>query len=163
MGSSLEEATKVMKANGFVPDPTENVTTKHFVGYMFEGKVSNNKCLALIAFNKKDELVKVRLGLIPKYESNVFELFATVMQSLNDKYGESSQSTLRFDSPYEYGDGYEVQAIKMGKCVAVALWVIDKVAIGIVLEREVYVSLTYEGPGWDLILKENKEDTTSMF
>lgn len=93
-------------------------------------------------------LVKVVLALITPDEEAIAK-YGDVRSSLVSKYGSPDGDYRTFTTPYYEGDGYEGQAIKMGKAKISAYWTEwEGESLGIEITKALTVSLSYEGPGW---------------
>lgn len=78
-----------------------------------------------------------------------------------DKYGKPSDDFSSFLSPYYEGDGYEMSAVRLEKCVYFAIWQ-DMYSIEISKFKQVKIS--YENPtNSALDDKEKKEVNSSVF
>ena len=53
---------------------------------------------------------------------DAMQLFQRIRKKIVKKYGQSTQSTIRFESPYKAGDGREVEACASGKAKIIIFW-----------------------------------------
>ena len=90
--------------------------------------------------------------------SDILSDYSTYVDLFTKKYGFPSDRFEFFEEPYYKGDGYELQALRNGKCNYVSFFKTDKGTIMIEMSREERLRLTYE----DKINAElqNKEKTS---
>lgn len=55
-------------------------------------------------------------------ENKMFSQYKEIQDLLNRKYGKPADDKRVFFNPYEEGDGYEKQAVRLGKAVIFSLW-----------------------------------------
>lgn len=91
-----------------------------------------------------------RIGIMTPFErswSSVKSTYESLKSSYTAKYGEP-KSFEYFINPYELGDGYELQALSLDKCVYQSYYFIEGGAITIEMSgtssRQGYVVITYE-------------------
>lgn len=105
-----------MKSKGYTNKPTKE-------GYLtFE----NVKFGAFDAFSvnfyfTSDKLYQGLVLIIPELEAKTVEIYEEVVTELSKKYGPGN-SFKNFKSPYEEGDGFDIQAIKLGKADFNTFW-----------------------------------------
>ena len=108
-----------LKVKGFkVLNYDANVTTMSGV---FLGTLTNS--IMIVHTPKTKQVWKVGVYMPEQYtwSSLKFE-YQTLLSKLNNKYGEPSSSYFSFTSPYEEGDGFELNAVQMEKSNIVAWW-----------------------------------------
>jgi len=65
------------------------------------------------------------------------------LKLLSDKYGEPKSKYAFFSSPYEEGDGYEMTAVAVEKCIYAAYWS-NQIGISIKISKYNQVNIGYE-------------------
>lgn len=95
-------------------------------------------------------------------ESKVIDQYDDIKEKLIKKYGKPTNDYKFFTDPYEEGDGYETQAIRVGKGTFAAYWNFkstsgDKVSILLQITESLKVRLTYQNDILFNIYKTNKE------
>lgn len=116
-GANKQQVIDAIKAKGGTLD-VKSTTEKSLVfdnirfaqrkAYFLIIKFNNNKFYEAIVTFKPDE-------------SDLINEFETMAKELSNSYGEV-EVYRNFKSPYEEGDGYETQAIRMGKADYAAFW-----------------------------------------
>lgn len=77
------------------------------------------------------------------------------------KYGELTKDYAFFQSPYREGDGYEEQAIRVGKGHFAAFW--SSQGLGVMISDRLTVRVLYESASWDAELERRKVKGASVF
>jgi hypothetical protein len=62
-----------------------------------------------------------------------------------------------FDSPYFYGDGYELQAVGLEKCHYSALWEVENTTILLTISKFKQINIQYENDA--LTAQKNREQS----
>jgi hypothetical protein len=108
-----------LKAKGFKVVKYDGVVT-HMSG-VFLGNVINE--ISIIHTPKSKIVWKVVVYMQEQIGwSSLKSEYLTLLSKLNNKYGEPSSSYFSFISPYEEGDGYEMNAVTLEKTNIVAWW-----------------------------------------
>ena len=87
---------------------------------------------------------------------------------LTTKYGAPINCFEYFKSPYEEGDGYEEQAIKLSKAVFTCYWgdpshAAGNASISLEITTKLNLRIEYEGPNWHTDLERRKAEETKAF
>jgi hypothetical protein len=108
-----------LKTKGFKVKKYDAIVTT--MTGVFLGNVTND---VLIVHTPKSKIVwKVVVFMQEKIGwSSLKSEYLTLLSKLNNKYGEPSTSYFSFMSPYEEGDGYEMNAVTLEKTNIVAWW-----------------------------------------
>jgi hypothetical protein len=145
-GSTGETVKRMMAAQGL-----EFVRVDLDGDYAFKGTLAQYPAVvwALMAGGK---LVKVSVHLATP-EQKAREEFGNMKQVLTTRYGAPSGGYEYFDSPYQAGDGYEDQAIRLGKGHFFTLWTsvsgTDTSNLVLQINEALAVVIGYESPQWD--------------
>lgn len=145
-GVSPDSVKKTLVARGFSAKSADEDGDIEFAGPFLDEDAG------LVAFFTKDRKL-ARVGVIlltadPDARRKYFE----VKETLTQKYGKPSFNRERFVSPYYAGDGYEDQAIRLGKAAFLTEWTrpnaegAEVIRLGI--SRSLTVILDYESAGW---------------
>ena len=88
----------------------------------------------------------------------VFRLYERLKEQLTEKYGPPARAIEHFSSPYYKGDGYEEQAVRVGKGTFIVLWErpADGTTLGLTIQEDLSVVVVYEGPEWTAESKRRK-------
>jgi hypothetical protein len=76
-------------------------------------------------------------------EANLQERFDVLKETLDNKYG-SGEYYRNFESPYHDGDGYEMQAIRLGKGSISSYWTFKNATISLEITESLDIKLVYE-------------------
>lgn len=91
-------------------------------------------------------------------QSDVIRKYNEVKEIFESKYGEPLYDFFEFISPYYYGDGYEENAIKLGKAYMISAWVINDCTVGIQITKSLELQFTYEyNPLMSKLAEENEK------
>ena len=131
------------KEKGYVFDKyTENGSA------IMKGKIARLYDVQIFIFTtpKSKKVCKV-VGYLDKQQTwhilrDEYEKFVEI---LTEKYGSATNTYKQFISPYYEGDGYEMSAISLEKCIYASIW-IDKSNLNLAVEISKYsqVKFTYE-------------------
>lgn len=95
-------------------------------------------------------------SLYSDYEEYV-EIFTKI-------YGSPQSQYSNFVSPYELGDGYELQAVRLDKCRYISVWNAENTTVGIVISKFEQVNLQYENDANNALRKiENEQIDAKVF
>ena len=108
---------------------------------------------------KKNETWEVHISKTPK-SNKVWKLtiylpkrttwysllsdYEDYVEVMNKIYGKPYSQHSFFISPYELGDGYELQALRLEKCRYLSAWMADNTTIGVLMSKFEQVSIQYE-------------------
>ncbi len=115
-GSTKSTVASVMNGKGEISEDLPDVVT--YTGVKIGTKSSD-------LFNCKyvnNKLFEVNAVFIPELESKTQEMFDDLVETINNKYG-TGKSIRNFTGIYDDGDGYEMQAVKLGYAKIVTYWV----------------------------------------
>lgn len=135
-----------------------NESDKSSIGPLlfFKGSVANEDAIIACFFSASDQLLKVLVRLTTADDAAINK-FRSLQTSLGKKYGKpKSQYVDEFLSPYEKGDGYAEQAVKMGKGFYNIFWA-NGVALAVT--KTLDVDVTYEGPNWEEAVKKARKES----
>src|ERR687884_1112783 len=146
-GSSIAECKRIiLSKEGAVLDTKHSTENKLIVdGAEFGGR--KTAFIALLFTDNKLHTAKVYF--VPRLESKVFELYDEIKSEINDKYYVTKNDYRLFKYPYEDGDGYETQAIKLGKASIASFWSFPrsdghKNSISLEINETLIVILSYQ-------------------
>jgi hypothetical protein len=151
-GASREETIKQLERKGFSSSLDKGGDIKfngQLLGYKTDG-------LALLAGKRLSKVV-VNLQTPDK---KAREVYKSLKDTLTKKYGEAENSFEYFNEPYYEGDGYEEQAIKLGKGKFATFW---PNGIYLQISDALTVKITYEGPLWEEEVERRKQSRDSIF
>ena len=119
-GSSVAEAKKIIlaKKTGTIDEKRSSETSIVIDSPDFAGKTP----LFIILQFINDKFHTAKVAFRPSLEAKTFELYDSIKKDINDKYYKTDKDYKFFKSPYYDGDGFETQAIRVGKGTVEALW-----------------------------------------
>ena len=102
-------------------------------------------------------------------EFNVIRLYRKIRESISLKYGDPGENYENFTTPYHDGDGYETQAIQMGKGSFICSWKLNteldypnKIMLSI--NENLLIQLTYyNGALFNTAIERAKKKNASEF
>ena len=152
-GASKDDVRKQLVTKGFTPGVVDKDCD-----FKFEGTLVGYKAQGL-AFFGNDKLVKFIIRIITP-DKDAIKTYRAMKDVLSNKYGSPDNQAEYFKKPYYDGDGYEEQALKLGKATFMAIW-------GKSLMLEIHESLTvqvlYESDAWSEESAKRKARSTSVF
>ena len=108
----------------------------------FTGKDAN---VLLLGSAKTGEIWKIAVLFDKAITwSDILSDYSTYVDLFTKKYGFPSDHFEFFEEPYYKGDGYELQALRNGKCNYVSFFKTDKGTITVEMSRDERLRLTYE-------------------
>ena len=115
---------------------------------LFQGNLNGYDARVWALMTPTDQLSKTGVTLITE-DSKARGVYRDMKDVLTKKYGAPTNCEEHFSDPYHEGDGYEEQAIKLGKGFFMCLWG-DEITgvLGIEITDQLNVHITYEFPGW---------------
>ncbi len=131
----------------------------------FEGALLSTEVVgwALLA---RDKLAAVTVNFITR-DQDARRTYADMRDVLAKKYGTPSNNFKFFRKPYYDGDGYEDQAIKLGKATFACYWVGSEKGkegdLAINITEQLTVEIRYEAPFWAQEAARRKEKGTRIF
>lgn len=115
---------------------------------IMNGTIANKQIEIYIAVTPKSKQVWKITGYFKKHEnwSNLKSEYENYCKIINDKYGNASNTFEFFLPPYESGDGYEIQAVRLEKARFSSFWLLDNqnLNIGVSIEKFQQVLISYE-------------------
>jgi hypothetical protein len=151
-GTPLTEAIKHLESKGFTPsiDKTGDISFRgNLLGHRMDG-------FALLAGKR---VAKVIVN-IQTPDNKARETYVLLKETLTKKYGQPEISYEYFNKPYYEGDGYEEQAIKLGKGRFVTFWINTPV---LEISEKLTVTISYEGPLWHQEAGRRRQARDSIF
>ena len=124
---------------------------------IFAGKEAN---IYVLASSKSKTVFKVTV-LYPKRETwlKLKSEFLDMKDLFQKKYGTPNDVYDFFDSPYEEGDGYEIQALKSDKVHFVVFWDDKDGVIELSIDESCQVQITYEDNKNTIIANRELDDS----
>ena len=119
VGGSKASITSQLVNKGMIKTKSTNPNTLVFNGY-----VSDIKVELFVFFTPKTNIAWKFMVYLPK-RTNWYELkedYEKYLDLFTNKYGTPSSSYNTFLSPYYEGDGYEMSAVELDKCLYSAFW-----------------------------------------
>lgn len=159
-GSDGETVKKMMIAQGlmFVKVDSDG-------DYAFQGTLAQYPAYAW-GMMARGKLVKIAVRLATP-DNKAREEYKQMKELLIAKYGSPAGSYEYFDSPYETGDGYEDQAIRLGKGHFFTMWSTvtgtDTSSLGLEINERLVVVISYESPQWNAEADRRKAAATKAF
>ncbi len=149
-GSAKEEVKKCLNEKGYTLDQELSDIIQIDNSICFDGKVVGEEAHILVIFNSNNKLVKCFVVLYPGNNEEI-ETYESVRDILTSKYGNPKNKFKSFEYPYEEGDGYEEQAIELGKAHYITIWSTakDNSMLGIEISKDLNIQISYEGSGWE--------------
>mgnify|MGYP003654111450 CR=1 FL=1 len=150
VAGTISEATKKFKALGFsVVSDKDNYVT-------LEGKMGSTDIELNLVASPTTKTVWKFIVYLPKNDSwySIKNEFNDYRKTLIAKYGEPSKDYNFFSSPYKEGDGYEMNALVLGKCTYFSFWN-DNMVLSISKFKQ--ISISYENPVNSKIDDDEKE------
>ena len=113
-------------------------------GAVLEGEFVTEECSVVLLLTHTSKLVYCVNVRLPKEQSwfTIRREYKELKTQFNSKYGKGV-SYEYFIDPYYEGDGYEMQALRHGKCKYFTKWNVDDGTIILYLETEERISIAY--------------------
>ncbi len=123
---TVEEFGERLKELGYTPTGIPTQYKGKFIGEDCILSVSSSEYTGLVYY------VAVQFETTNSWIS-LKSNYSAIQELCTSKYGKPLLSLRSFDSPYYEGDGYEISAIKLGKCTYADIWEVDngKIRMGI--------------------------------
>lgn len=153
-GSTPQVVTDKLKALGFSVSPPDNNGVIAFKNGVLAGEKANGN--VLFGNNK---LLKVVINL-QTADNKAISAYLAMKETLTKKYGAPDDDITSFQSPYYAGDGYEQQAIKLGKAKIVCVW---GAYLALEITEQLTVYIVYESPAWAAESNRLKDKDVSVF
>lgn len=150
-GSTRDEVKKCLIEKGYTFDQEFTKAFDVNEVIFFKGEVTGEEALISVRFNSNNELVKCIIVLYPG-ENEAIETYQSIKDILISKYGEFEDTYKIFKHPYEEGDGYETQGIKLGKVHFHTFWAVakDSSKLHIGINESLDIAIHYESSKWSI-------------
>ena len=139
LNGDINNFAKELVKQGFTIKETKgNVIT-------MSGSYINRQCEVIVFASKKTNIVWKVAIYLPE-ETNWYSIkndFLRLKEQFITKYG-NGKSYEFFSNPYSEGDGYEMQAVKLGKCHYTTFWETQGGTIGLSISKYEQISVSYE-------------------
>jgi hypothetical protein len=162
-GMSFAEVKKAMIAKGF------EVQTESPKMIMFKDVTIGNMKSAVAVFKFiNNKLYQVNFGFFPPAEKMAQKIYDDLQEIIETKYGKGDYYR-NFTGAYDDGDGFEMQAVRLGEGSIKSFWLefADDSGISLAIEplsTSVYVSLQYQDGILikDAIAKQDEKNNTDF-
>jgi hypothetical protein len=154
--SNVATVTRLLTARGFEPNAPDKDGD-----IMFRGQLMGHKIIGLALFTSNG-LQKITVTLVTP-DNRARPVYRDLRKTLIDKYGPSSKSYEFFQRPYYDGDGYEDQAIRLGKGHFASVWQKQGQVLGLSITERLTVRIAYEGPQWGEAVDQRRSKERSVF
>lgn len=151
-GTPSTEVRQALTTKGF------KVTVAGEGDLKFEGRILNIDAIGM-ALMAEGKLSKVTVFLVTS-DRQARRTYDDMKEVLMKKYGEPSKCYEFFSSPYREGDGYEEQAIRVGKGTFACFW---QSKLSVEITDRLTVRIAYESESWSKELDRRKAKGTSVF
>ena len=139
ISGNINEAVNKFKAKGF------KFIKKEGNSYVFSGKVFNEVVeLYLLASPYTKQYVKCSIFFPESAWLTLKRDYNKYVELFVEKYGYHTGQIENFIDPYYEGDGYELNALELEKCVYGTYWVRDDVSMLIEISKYKQVKIVYE-------------------
>lgn len=146
-GSSMAECKKniLAKEGATIDNKNSSETVLIIDGAIFGGRKTDFISLEFIT----NKLHTARVFYPKTLEAKVEELYSEIKSEINSKYYTTKVDFRNFKSPYRDGDGYDTQAIRLGKGTVAAFWKFKRSdefenLISLEIKEDLIVSLSYQ-------------------
>lgn len=129
----------------------------------FSGRVMDHstKIFAFMSrVNGRVTSIQVNIGTPDEKARDTFQ---RIRDSLIEKYGSPSDDYAFFQRPYFEGDGYELQAIRLGKGHFASFWKSAQSSLMIRITEKLAVRILYEGPQANREIKRRNAEDLKAF
>lgn len=152
-GASKDDVRKQLVSKGFTPGVVDKDGD-----FKFEGALIGYKTQGL-AFFANDKIVKVLVRIITP-DKEVISTYRSMKDVLSKKYGSPDNEYEFFKKPYYAGDGYEEQALRLGKATFASVW---GKSLMLQIHETLTVQVVYESDAWSEEGDKRKARSTSVF
>jgi hypothetical protein len=158
-GMTRAEVTAALGRAGF-----PNVRPDKDNDLRFEGGTLLGHKAGGFAMFSSDRLVKVQVFLLTP-DNKARETFTRLREALQEKYGAPTRAFQLFTKPYFEGDGYEEQALRLGKARFSAFWLgeASKQALWLQITEKLAVVVNYESAEWKEESVRRQKQETKLF
>lgn len=152
-GASKEEVRKQLTSKGFIPGALDKDGD-----FKFEGPLIGYKAQGMALFGD-NKIAKIVVRIITP-DNKAIDTYRSMKDVLSKKYGAPSSDYEFFKKPYYEGDGYEAQAIRVGKATFSCFW---GSALNLEIHETLTVQLNYESEAWTEEMTKRKARAASVF
>jgi hypothetical protein len=140
IGGDFQTCVNQFKAKGY------REVNKFDLGIKLTKNQNNREIdLYVVRTPKSSKAYKVSVYLPKKTSwSSLLQEFSDTFEILVEKYGEQKALKTEFESPYYFGDGYELQAVRLEKCQYYALWETQNTTILLEISKFEQINIQYE-------------------
>jgi hypothetical protein len=133
--------------------------------FRFEGRLFDEDAVVFAFISPTAGLVKVQITLLTP-DTKARSAYEEVVKTLFQKYGEG-QKIERYTTPYYKGDGYEDQAIQLGKGLVATMWGDNEqpstTALIVKISDKLNVEIAYEDHAWSTEIDRRRKKTSTIF
>lgn len=165
-GSTRPEVTQTLANAGYI---YSGASSDGLTSY-YDGKVLSKETWVFATFTPNDDLVRVSVFLrhneIPRARRflEAEKTLNTMVAALTSKYGPPTSTYDFFMSPYYRGDGFETQAVEVGKAHFASFWgQISGQGLWIEIDDDVDVAVHYESAEWSNELQRRRNSDLDNF
>lgn len=145
--SSASSAKSIMLKR---PNVTFDAKNSDSVSLFFDGGTFAGQPVSFFQLIfSKEGFHTAKVFLKKTLESKVISRYREACDLIAEKYGKPDHDFYMFDSPYYDGDGYETQAIRLGKATVSSYWKFpvdgkkDNI-LGVSIAEDLYVTIVYQ-------------------
>lgn len=151
-GASKDDVRKQLTVKGFSPGALDKDGD-----FTFEGSLVGYKAqgLALFADNR---IAKIIVRIITP-DNKTIDTYRSMKDVLLKKYGAPTNDFEFFNKPYYDGDGYETQAIRVGKATFACFWS----GVHVEIHESLTVQVIYESDAWAAEADKRRARAASVF
>jgi hypothetical protein len=142
MGISVDGSKSIIRSKFLAKQFTEKKISSPSA-LLFNGHVSGTPIEVYVFFSPKSNIAWKFVVYLPK-QSDWYALkneYNKYLDLLTEKYGKPSSLYSTFLSPYYEGDGYEISAVGIDKCLFSAFW---NASYSLEISKYKQVKITYE-------------------
>lgn len=154
ISGKLIDCVNKFKAKGYI------LTTNNETGVIMKGKIAAQEIELYLYKTPKTLLVTKAVIFLPKKTTwtQLKNNYTDYLQLLVGKYGDYDKSASTFLDPYTEGDGYEMSAVSLEKCLYIAFWE-NRNNTNIMIEISKYsqVKIVYENVA-NMALKDKEKE-----
>jgi len=151
----LPTAIEKFKQKGFVLKTTLDM------GVIMKGRIVNQDVSLFIFITPKTKMVFKMVVYFDELNSfdGLYSQYDKMVSTLTQKYGEPDFVEEKFITPYELGDGYELTALEVEKCLYSTTWLYkNNLNVQVQISKYKQLKVTYEND----ILSDQKDKEEEM-
>lgn len=131
----------------------------------FKGEVGGEPALVYTSYTPKTKKLRnVGVYFTSGNKDSIYLVknrYERFVEILTKKYGAPTDTFAFYSSPYEEGDGYELQAIRMGKGNFMSYWKLEDGIIACEIDKDLDIKVVYENRKYTDIGKQEAEAAMS--